>query len=102
MMISQLELLIGTSLVLFLLGVLGVIIRRNLLVILMSLELMLNAVNLALIAFARHHGNTEGHLLSMMIFVVAAAEVAIGIAIIVNLFKHRQTISLDRFVALRR
>lgn len=94
--------LIITSLVLFFLGIAGVLIRRNLIVILMCLELILNAVNLAFISFARTHDNMDGQVMTLLIFVVAAAEVAIGISIIINLFKFKGSLGLDEFNLLKR
>ena len=87
---------------LFAVGLLGVILRRNTLVIYMSLELMLNAVNLALVAFSRYNGTMDGNLFVFFIITVAAAEVAVGLAIVVALFKRRQTIMVDRLNALSR
>jgi NADH-quinone oxidoreductase subunit K len=83
------------SAVLFCLGVLGVIIRRNAIVIFMSIELMLNAVNLSFIAFSNHLQNIEGQIFVFMVMVVAAAEVGVGLAIIVAIFKLRETINVD-------
>lgn len=85
---------------LFSVGLLGVVLRRNTLVIYMSLELMLNAVNLALVAFSRYNGTMDGNLFVFFIITVAAAEVAVGLAIIVALFKRRQTVMVDRLNAL--
>ena len=87
---------------LFSVGLLGVIFRQNTLVIYMSLEMMLNAVNLALVAFSRYNGTMDGNLFVFFIITVAAAEVAVGLAIIVALFKQRQTIMVDRLNALSR
>ncbi len=85
---------------LFAVGLLGVVLRRNTLVIYMSLELMLNAVNLALVAFSRYNGTMDGNLFVFFIITVAAAEVAVGLAIVVALFKRRQTVMVDRLNAL--
>jgi NADH-quinone oxidoreductase subunit K len=79
------------SILLFCLGLLGVVLRRNLLVIYMSLELMLNAANLALVAFSRFTANLDGQILVFFIIAVAAAEVAVGLALIVALYRKRQT-----------
>lgn len=87
---------------LFAIGFLGVILRRNTLVIYMSLELMLNAVNLALVAFSRYNGTMDGNLFVFFIITVAAAEVAVGLAIIVALFRRRQTVMVDNLNALSR
>ena len=83
-------------------GLLGVLLRKNTLVIYMSLELMLNAVNLALIAFSRYNGSMDGNLFVFFIITVAAAEVAVGLAIIVALFRRRQTVMVDNLNALSR
>ncbi|MGK0176769.1 MAG: NADH-quinone oxidoreductase subunit K [Lentimonas sp.] len=87
---------------LFAVGLLGVILRQNTLVIYMSLEMMLNAVNLALVAFSRYNGTMDGNLFVFFIITVAAAEVAVGLAIIVALFKWRQTVMVDRLNVLSR
>ena len=84
-------------LLLFTLGSAAVIFRRTLLHMLMGVELMLNAVNLSFIYFSRLHNNHDGQVLSLMIFVVAACEVAVGIAIIVHLFKRTGTIGVETY-----
>lgn len=83
------------SAALFTLGVIGVMVRRNLIVILMCLELMLNAVNLTFIAFARYLGSIEGQIFVLFIMVVAAAEVAVGLAIAVSVFRQRGSINVN-------
>ena len=83
------------SALLFALGLAGVLIRRNLLVIYMSLELMLNAANLALVAFSRFNGNLDGQVFVFFIITVAAAEVAVGLALIVALYRKRQTAHVE-------
>jgi NADH-quinone oxidoreductase subunit K len=83
------------SAVLFAIGVLGVLLRRNTLVLFMSLELMFNAGNLAFVTFARMHGGLTGQLIVFFVMTVAAAEVAIGLALIVEIFRTRHTIDLD-------
>ena len=88
--------------ILFAIGVLGVTLRKNTLVIYMSLELMLNAVNLALVAFSRYNGTMDGNLFVFFIITVAAAEVAVGLAIVVALFRRRQTVMVDQLNALSR
>lgn len=87
---------------LFAIGLLGVILRRNTLVIYMSLELMLNAVNIALVAFSRYNGTMHGNIFVFFIITVAAAEVAVGLAIIVALFRRRQSVMVDQLNALSR
>jgi NADH-quinone oxidoreductase subunit K len=80
---------------LFSIGVVGVLVRRSALVIFMSIELMLNAVNLSFIAFARQHGQMDGHIFVFFVMAVAAAEVAVGLAILIAIFKARDTASVD-------
>lgn len=87
---------------LFAVGLLGVLLRKNTLVIYMSLELMLNAVNIALVAFSRFNGTMDGNIFVFFIITVAAAEVAVGLAIIVALFRRRQTVMVDQLNALSR
>jgi NADH-quinone oxidoreductase subunit K len=82
--------------VLFTIGTVGVLIRRNALVIFMSVELQLNAVNLALVAFSRMHASLIGQALAFFVMVVAAAEVAVGLAIIVTVYRMRRTVDVDR------
>ena len=92
---------LSTVILLFAIGSITFIFRRTLLHMLMAVELMLNAVNLSLIYFSRLHQNHDGQILSLMIFVVAACEVAVGIAIIVRLFKRTSTISVDKYTQER-
>ena len=92
---------VALSAVLFTMGVLGVLIRRNPLVIFMSIELMLNAANLALVAFGRRHGSMEGQALVFFVMAVAAAEVAVGLAIIVAIFRVRRRLSVDDLSLMR-
>ena len=89
------------SVLLFCLGLLGVIIRRNLLVIYMALELMLNAANLALVAFSRFNDKLNGQVLVFFIITVAAAEVTVGLALIVALFRRRQTTHVEDLATMR-
>lgn len=83
------------SMVLFLMGAMGVLIRRNAILVFMSVELMLNSANLALVAFARQWGDINGHIFVFFVMTVAAAEVAVGLALIVNIFRERQSINID-------
>jgi len=83
------------SMVLFLMGALGVLMRRNAILLFMSVELMLNSANLAFVAFAREWGQVNGHIFVFFVMTVAAAEVAIGLALIVNIFRERQSINID-------
>jgi NADH-quinone oxidoreductase subunit K len=89
------------SAVLFAIGTVGVLVRRNALVIFMSVELQLNAVNLALVAFSRLHGNLNGQVLAFFSMVVAAAEVVVGLAIIVNVYRRMHTANVDDASLLR-
>jgi len=81
--------------VLFTIGVTGVLVRRSALIIFMSIELMLNAVNLSFVAFSRQHGRMEGQVFVFFVMAVAAAEVAVGLAILIAIFKSRTTASVD-------
>lgn len=89
------------SAVLFSLGLLGVILRRNLLVIYMGLEMMLNAANLALVAFSRFTNNLDGQVFVFFIITVAAAEVAVGLALIVALYRRRQTVHAEELTCMK-
>ena len=89
------------SALLFCLGVAGVLVRRNPLVILLCLELMLNAANLAFIAFSRMHGNGDGQVFAVIVLVVAACEVTVGLGIIVALYRRRLPIDADELTTLR-
>ncbi len=93
--------LIGLSAVLFTLGVIGVLVRRNALIIFMSVELMLNATNLAFVAFARSFNRLDGQLFVFFVMVVAAAEVAVGLALIVTIFKTKKSTNVDDISAMR-
>ena len=92
---------VALSAVLFVIGVVGVLIRRNPLVIFMSIELMLNAANLALVAFCQRHGTAQGQALVFFVMCVAAAEVAVGLAIIVSIFRMRRRLSVDELSLMR-
>jgi NADH-quinone oxidoreductase subunit K len=98
---DKLQLLIGVALALFALGLLGVIIRRNVLVMLMCMELMLNGVNLSLVAFAQQAGSAAGAVLVFLIFVVATAEIAIAIPIVLLLVRRKHAMDLDAYADLR-
>jgi NADH-quinone oxidoreductase subunit K len=80
---------------LFTIGVVGVLVRRSALIIFMSIELMLNAVNLSFVAFSRQHGQMDGQVFVFFVMAVAAAEVAVGLAILIAIFKSRTTASVD-------
>lgn len=92
---------LALSAVLFTMGVVGVVIRRNPLVIFMSVELALNAANLALVTFGQRYGSPEGQILVLFVMAVAAAEVAVGLAIIVVIFRVRQRLSVDDLSVMR-
>jgi NADH-quinone oxidoreductase subunit K len=93
--------LLWLSMALFSLGLLGVILRRNLLVIYMSLELMLNAANLALVSFSRFNDNLNGQVLVFFIITVAAAEVSVGLALIVALYRRRQSAHVEDLTTMK-
>ena len=86
---------VALAVILFVIGAVGVLVRRNALVIFMCIELMLNAVNLAFVAFARMHGNLDGQVIAFFVMVVAAAEVVVGLAIIMTIFRTRRSASVD-------
>jgi NADH-quinone oxidoreductase subunit K len=92
---------VAVSAILFSIGAVGVIVRRNPLVIFMSVELMLNAANLALVAFGHRFGSAEGQTLVFFVMAVAAAEVAVGLAIIVTIFRLRRRLSVDDLSLMR-
>nr|WP_221475166.1 NADH-quinone oxidoreductase subunit NuoK [Sphaerisporangium rubeum] len=83
------------SALLFAIGGVGVLVRRNAIVVFMCVELMLNACNLAFVTFARQHGNLEGQVIAFFVMIVAAAEVVVGLAIIVTIFRTRRSASVD-------
>ncbi len=85
------------SAALFVLGALGVFLRRNVITVLMSVELMLNAVNLAFVTFSRAHGTLDGQVLVFFVMTVAAAEAAVGLAIVIALQRHKDTLDVDAF-----
>ncbi len=89
------EMAVLLSVVLFVLGTLGVLFKRNAILVFMSVELMLNATNLALVAFAQQWGEETGHLFVFFIITVAAAEVAVGLALIVAIFRTKKSINID-------
>lgn len=87
--------------VLFAIGVIGVLTRRNVIIIFMSIELMFNAVNLTLVAFSRFLNDMTGHVFAFMVISVAAAEAAVGLAIIIALFRNRATVDVDEVNLLK-
>jgi NADH-quinone oxidoreductase subunit K len=92
---------LGLAIILFILGALGVLIRRNAIVVFMSVELMLNAANLAFVAFARYWQSLSGQIFVFFIMTVAAAEVAIGLALIVTIFRTKASIDVDQMSSLK-
>jgi NADH-quinone oxidoreductase subunit K len=95
------EYYLGLSIVLFVLGALGVLIRRNAIIIFMSIELMLNAANLAFVAYAHQYQQISGQIFVFFIMAVAAAEVAVGLALIVAIFHTKQSIDVDQINLLK-
>jgi NADH-quinone oxidoreductase subunit K len=89
------------SAVLFAIGTAGVFLRRNLITILLSIEIMLNAVNLSFIAFGRQLGNLDGQIIVFFVMTVAAAEAAVGLAIVISLYRHRESLNPDAFASLK-
>lgn len=89
------------SAILFFIGVFGVLFRRNLIVIFMSIELMLNAVNLSFVTFARQIGSVDGHVVAFFVMALAAAEAGIGLAILVMVFRNRTTVQADDLTLMR-
>jgi len=83
------------SAILFSIGSVGVLTRRNAIVVFMSVEMMLNAANLAFVSFARMHGNLDGQVIAFFVMIVAAAEVVVGLAIIMTIFRTRRGVSVD-------
>ena len=89
------------SAILFSLGAIGFVIRKNVITMFMCIELMLNAVNLSFVAFSYKHGTVDGHLFTFFVMVVAAAEAAVGLAIILTVFKNRDTLNIDEVNSLK-
>ena len=85
------------SAILFVIGVMGVLLRRNVIVVFMSIEIMLNAVNISLIAFDKYYNQHDGQIFSFMVICVAAAEVSVGLAIVISMFRNKPTVNLDEF-----
>ncbi len=92
---------LGLSAVLFCVGMLGVLIRRNALVVFMCVELMLNAANLTFLAFARERGDVHGHISAFFIIAVAAAEAAVGLAIVIAVYRSRGTVNIDELQTMK-
>jgi NADH-quinone oxidoreductase subunit K len=89
------------SAILFTIGMAGVFLRRNLITILLSIEIMLNAANLAFVAFARVMGSVEGQIIVFFVITVAAAEAAVGLALVIALFRHRESLDPDAYTSLK-
>jgi NADH-quinone oxidoreductase subunit K len=92
---------IAVSLALFTIGSIGVLTRRNILVVLMSIELMLNGVNVAFLTFSRWHGDTLGQAAIFIVMAVAASEVAVGLALAIALFRHQRSVDVDKATNLK-
>lgn len=97
----SLAFLIFVSMAMFAVGIIGVLAKRNALIFFLSIELMLNAANLLFVAFSRHWGNQTGLVWVFFVLVVAAAEAAVGMAIIINLFRTKQVVDVDQYNELR-
>lgn len=95
-MTVTLEWYLALSALLFCIGVAGVLTRRNAIIIFMSVELMLNAANLTLVAFSRFLPNIDGQIFVFFVMAVAAAEVAVGLAIIITIFRHKESVDIDK------
>lgn len=87
--------------ILFALGIAGFLLRRNIITVFMSIELMLNAVNLSFVTFSYQFGKVDGHIFTFFVMVVAAAEAAVGLAIILTIFKNRSTLEIDEINSLK-
>ena len=92
---------LAVSAALFLIGAVGVLVRRNALIVLMSVELMLNAANLAFVAFSRHTGSIEGQVFATFVMAIAAAEAAVGLALVILVFRHKVSVNLEDFNLLK-
>ena len=101
MLTIPLEYYLILTAVIFLIGTIGVLTRRNAIVIFMCVELMLNSVNLTLVAFSQYLGNIEGQILVLLVMTVAAAEAAVGLAIVLALFRNKQTVYVDEIHLLK-
>lgn len=100
-MVLSLSAYLGLSAVLFAIGVGGVLLRRNAIIVFMCIELMLNSVNLSLIAFSSYLGDITGQVLVFFVMAVAAAEAAVGLAIVISLFRNKQTVNIDEINILK-
>lgn len=98
---NEIPLFVYISMALFFIGLLGILIRRNTLILFLSIEMMLNAANLLFIDFAHRWGNQTGHAWVFFVLVVAAMEAAVGLAIIINLFRFKQIVDVDQYNDLK-
>ena len=87
--------------ILFSIGTAGVFLRRNLITVLLSIEIMLNAVNLSFVAAGRYHGSVDGQIITFFVMTVAAAEAAVGLALVIALFRHRESLNPEAFTSLK-
>ena len=92
---------LALSAILFAIGTAGVFVRKNLITILLSVEIMLNAVNLTFVAFGRYAGDVNGQIIVFFVMTVAAAEAAVGLALVIALFRHRESLNPDAFTTLK-
>ena|SRR5690554_5110002 len=97
----EIDWFLALSAVMFTIGIIGVLIRRNAIVIFMCVELMLNAVNLSLVAFASYHGNIDGIILVFFALAVAAAEAVVGLAIVISIFRNNLSVDVGKMNLLR-
>jgi NADH-quinone oxidoreductase subunit K len=93
---------LGLSAIIFVIGVAGFVFRRTIITVFMCIELMLNAVNLSFVTFANYHKQVSGHIFTFFVMVVAAAEAAVGLAIILTVFKNRTTLNIDEVDSLKK
>jgi len=98
---ANLNMYLILSAVLFSIGTAGVFLRRNLITVLLSIEIMLNAVNITFVAAGRYLGTVDGQIIVFFVMTVAAAEAAVGLALVISLFRHRETLSPDAFTMLK-
>lgn len=97
----EIDWFLGLSAIMFTIGIIGVLIRRNAIVVFMCMELMLNAVNLSLVSFSSYHGNIDGQILVFFALAVAAAEAVIGLAIIIAIYRNNLTVDVSKINLLR-
>lgn len=100
-MVLGIQAYLALAVILFLMGILGVVSRRNMFTVFMSIELMLNAANLAFLSFSRMHESLDGHVLAIIVMAVAAAEAALALAVVVLVFRNKGSLDIDLFRLLR-